>query len=234
MKDDCVELYEQIFNKMVHDNMTEEELDEVALELGKMYLERGIYYKLDLKYCTREEFQNMDEQRQAQIDYFSDDINEERPDEHPTINNMHTRTGKGVKPSQMSLMTCNGEKSALDIAISMVETYRILNPGKSVPVLKFENGDEDRHLLERLVDRIKKQERRQNVESVSYFHDQKSDEFFADEQGQRRYIVPAQTIGQVTVHTPIEHKKEAKRVVASDMRNIEQNINREIEVVEIE
>lgn len=162
--DDTPELYKKIFNNMIHDNMAEDEIDEVALELGKLYLERGICYKLHLKHCTREEFQNMNEQEQAQIDYFSDDINEENG-KPMTINNMHTRTGRGVKTSQMSLTTCNGKKSALDIAISMVEAYRILNPGKSVPVLKFKNGDEDRHLLEMLVD--KEQERRHNAEMQS-------------------------------------------------------------------
>lgn len=161
VSDDRPELYEQIFTDMVHDNMSEEELTEVALALGKLYLERGIYYKLDLKHCTREEFQNMDAQEQDEIDYFSDDINEERPDEHPAINNMHTRTGRGVKPSQMTLMTTGGKKSALDIAVSMSEAYKELNQGKSLPVLEHKNGSKDRPLLEMLVTRIKEKSTQQ-------------------------------------------------------------------------
>ena len=98
----------------------------------------------------------------------------------------------------------------------MVENYRKLNPGKSVPVLKFKEGSEDKNFLETLVNRIK------NAETVSYFHDQKSDEFFEDEQGQRRYIVPAQVIGKATVHTPLEQKQEAERVGESDMRDVRQ------------
>lgn len=43
VSDDRPELYEQIFADRVHDNMSEEELTEVALALGKLYLERGIY-----------------------------------------------------------------------------------------------------------------------------------------------------------------------------------------------
>lgn len=155
LKDDSPELYEQIFTDMVHDDMSEKELNEVAIALGKMYLERGIYYKLDLKHCTKEEFQNMDEHEQDEIDYFSDDINEEKPDEHPAINNMHTRTGRGVKTSQMTLMSTDGKKTALDIAISMSEAYKALNPGKSLPVLEHKNGSKDRPLLEMLVIRIK-------------------------------------------------------------------------------
>ena len=53
-----------------------------------------------------------------------------------------------------------------------------------------------------------------------WFHDQKSDEFFEDEQGQRRYIVPAQVIGKATVHTPLERKKEAEEVGTKDMKEI--------------
>lgn len=161
MKDDSPELYEQIFANMVHDNMSEKELAEVALALGKLYLERGIYYKLDLKHCTREEFQNMNAQEQDKIDYFTDDINEERPDEHPLISNMHTKSGRGVKPSQMALMTANGKKSALDIALSMCDAYRTLHPGKSLPVLEYKNGSKDRPLLEMLFTRMKEKSTQQ-------------------------------------------------------------------------
>ncbi len=162
LKDDSLELYEKIFTDMVHDDMSEEELDEVALALGKLYLERGIYYKLDLKHCTREEFRNMDDQDKDEIDYFSNDINEERPSEQPMISNMHTRSGRGVKPSQMTLMTSDGKKSALDIAISMSEFYKALNPDKSLPVLEFDNGKKDRPLLEMLVTRIKEKSTQQS------------------------------------------------------------------------
>ena len=65
-------------------------------------------------------------------------------------------------------------------------------------------------------------DRRKEFEDVSFFHDQKSTEFIKDEQGQRRYIVPAQTIGKATVHTTLEKKQEAQRVGAIDMREIEQ------------
>ena len=154
LKDDSPELYEQIFNDMVHDNMSDKELDDVAIALGKMYLERGIYYKLDLKHCTREEFQEMSESEKNEIDYFSNDINEERPDETPAINNMHTRTGRGIAPNQMALMTKEGSKSALDIAISMSEVYRKLHPEQSLPVLVHKNGNKDKPLLEILVARL--------------------------------------------------------------------------------
>lgn len=155
LSDDKLEEYEKIFSRKVHENMTEEELTDVALDLGKLYFENGIYYKLDLKHCTKEEFDNMDETRQDEIDYFSDDINEERPDEHPAINNMHTRTGRGVRPDQMTLMTSDGSKSAFDVILSMSETYRELNPNKPLPVLAHKDGKKDRPLLDALVDRFK-------------------------------------------------------------------------------
>lgn len=158
LKDDSPELYEQIFNQMVYDNMSQDEKKQAAIALGKLYLERGIYYKLNLKYSTREEFENMLADEQDEIDYFSNDINEERPDEHPTINNMHTRTGRGVKPSQMSIMTTNGKRTALDIAISMSEYYKDLYPGEHLPVLEYKNGSKDLPLLEMLVDRQKEQD----------------------------------------------------------------------------
>lgn len=161
LKDDSPELYEQIFTDMVHDDMSQEESIEVALALGKLYLERGIYYKLDLKHCTREEFQEMNESEKDEIDYFSNDINEERPEEQPTINNMHTRTGRGVKPSQMTLMTSDGRKSALDIAVSMSEFYKKLNPEKSLPVLEHKNGSKDKPLLEMLVARLQEKSTQQ-------------------------------------------------------------------------
>lgn len=154
LKDDNPELYEQIFDDMVHENMSQEELTDTALELGKLYLDRGIYYKVDLKHCTKEEFQEMNEQEQDEIDYFSNDINEERPDERPTINNMHTRTGRGIKPSQMTLILSNGKESALEIAISMSEFYKTLNPGKPLPVLEFKDGTKDKPLLEILASKI--------------------------------------------------------------------------------
>lgn len=161
LKDDAPELYEHIFNDMVHDDMSEEELDNVAIELGKLYLERGIYYKLDLKCCTREEFEKMSSSKKDEIDYFSNDINEERPDEQPTINNMHTRTGKGVNPLKMTLMTSNGSKSALDIAVSMSDFYKTLHPEQSLPVLEYKNGSKDRPLLEILITRIKEKSTQQ-------------------------------------------------------------------------
>ena len=161
LKDDSPELYEQIFNDMVHDNMSEKELDDVAIALGKIYLERGIYYKLDLKHCTREEFQEMSETEKEEIDYFSNDINEERPDETPAINNMHTRTGRGVAPTQMTLMTKEGSKSALDIAVSMSEFYKKLHPEQFLPVLEHKNGSKDKPLLEMLVSRLQEKSRQQ-------------------------------------------------------------------------
>lgn len=161
LKDDSPELYEQIFNDMVHDDMSKEELDDVAIALGKTYLERGIYYKLDLKHCTKEEFQEMSESERNKIDYFSNDINEERPDETPTINNMHTRTGRGIAPTQMTLMTNAESKSALDIAVSMSEFYKNLNPDKSLPVLKYKNGKEDKPLLEMLITRLQEKDTQQ-------------------------------------------------------------------------
>lgn len=161
LKDDSPELYEQIFNNMVHDDMSEEELNEVAIALGKIYLERGIYYKLDLNHCTREEFQEMSESERNGIDYFSNDINEERPNENPTINNMHTRTGRGVTPTQMTLITSEGSKSALDIAISMSEFYKKLHPEQPLPVLEYKNGTKDRPLLEMLIARLREKSTQQ-------------------------------------------------------------------------
>lgn len=155
LSDDNLEEYERIFNENVHENMTEEELTFVALSLGKLYFENGIYYKLDLNYSTREEFDNMHKTSQDEIDYFSDDINEERPDEHPALSNMHTRTGRGVRPDKMTLMTSNGSKSALGVIISMAEKYRSLNPNKPLPVLVHKDGKKDRPLLDILVDRYK-------------------------------------------------------------------------------
>jgi len=158
LKDDSPELYEQIFTDMVHPDMSPEDLNEVALALGKLYLERGIYYKLDLRHCTREEFQAMDELAKNEIDYLSDDMNEERPNEHPTINNMHTRSGRGIQPNQMALITANGRKSTLDIAVCMAEFYQVQHPGKALPVLEFSDGEKDQPLLEMLVTRIRRKD----------------------------------------------------------------------------
>ena len=74
---------------------------------------------------------------------------------------MHTRTGRGVKPSQMTLMTTRGRKSALDIAVRMSEAYKESNQGKSLPVLEHKNGSKDRPLLEMLVTRMKKKSTQQ-------------------------------------------------------------------------
>lgn len=189
ISDDSPELYEQIFNEKVHDNMSEEELTEAALALGKLYLERGIYYKLDLKYCTREEFESMSARQQDEIDYFSDDINEERPDEHPEINNMHTRTGRGIAPEQMILMTANGSKSALDIAISMSEVYKALNPGEALPVLEYRRGGKDRPLLELLVEKVKEERanktEEKNVSQDSNFISALKSKTYSDEEAIR-------------------------------------------------
>lgn len=55
---------------------------------------------------------------------------------------------------------------------------------------------------------------------IAEFYDQKSAEFFEDEQGQRRYIVTAQRIGKATVHTPIQQKQEAEEIGTRDMKEI--------------
>lgn len=158
ISDDKPELYEQILKTMTYKNMTKTDLTEVAIALGKLYLERGIYYKLDLKYSTKEEFENMSPNEQNEIDYFSNNINEERPNQYATINNMHTRTGRGVRPSQIAIMTANGKKTALDIAISMSEYYKSLHPGEHLPVLERQDGSKDLPLLEMLIDRQKEQD----------------------------------------------------------------------------
>ena len=69
----------------------------------------------------------------------------------------------------------------------------------------------------------------QNAEDISFFHDQKFDEFFEDEQGQRRYIVTTQAIGKATVNTPIEQKQEAERVGASNIKRIQELEDEQIE-----
>ena len=66
-----------------------------------------------------------------------------------------------MKPSQMALMTANGKKSALDIALSMCDAYRTLHPGKSLPVLEYKNGSKDRPLLEMLFTRMKEKSTQQ-------------------------------------------------------------------------
>ncbi len=69
----------------------------------------------------------------------------------------------------------------------------------------------------------------QNAEKISLFHNQKSDEFFEDKQGQRRYIVTTQAIGKATVNTPIEQKQEAERVGASNIKRIQELEDEQIE-----
>ena len=197
LKDDSPELYEQIFKDMIHENMSDQELDNVAMALGKLYLERGIYYKLDLKHCTKEEFEKMSELEKDEIDYFSNDINEERPDEHPAINNMHTRTGRGVNPSKMKLMTSGRNESALDIAVSMGEFFKSLHPEQSLPVLEHKDGSKDKPLLEMLIQRIKEQE-----QSVTFSEQQ---------------------IGKTTVNTPTTKKSEAQKQVARDEQTLQQD-----------
>lgn len=157
--DDNIELYKQTLISILHNNKSEKNLTEAVLALGKLYFERGIFYKLNLKHCTKEEFQNMSEQEQNQIDYFSDDIDEETHNQHHSIHNMHTRIGKGIKPSQMELITADGKKSALDIIISMSEKYMELNPGKSLPVLEYGNGQKDIPLLEMLISQTKEKKK---------------------------------------------------------------------------
>lgn len=194
LEDDSPELYEQIFNDMVHEDMTEQELDNVAIALGKLYLERGIYYKLDLNHCSKERFEEMSEAEKDEIDYLDNDINEERPDEHPSINNMHTRTGRGVKPSKMKLMTNSGNKTALDIAVSMGEFYKLLHPEQALPVLEHKNGSKDKPLLEMLIQRIKEKE--------------------------QLIIFSEQQIGKTTVNTPTQKKGEAQKQVTRDEQEI--------------
>lgn len=172
LRDDSPELYEEIFNEMMHDNMSKKECEEVGIALGKLYLERGIYYKLNLSSSTKEEFENMSEEDKEKVDYLLDDINEERPDEHMTINNMHTRSGKGVPSEKMALMNVNGKKSSLDIVIGMAEYFRSQNPGKPLPVIEYKNGKKDKPLLENLVDRLQEKDKentsmRKLIEDVS-------------------------------------------------------------------
>ena len=54
---------------------------------------------------------------------------------------------------QMILMTNNGRMNALSVAMKMVEKYRELHPGKTLPVLVQRSGYKDRPLLETLYNR---------------------------------------------------------------------------------
>lgn len=130
LSDDKPELYEKIFEEKVQDEMSESEMAEATLALGELYLQRGVYYKLDLKHSTREEFENMTLEEQEKIDYLIDDVNEEKEGETHTINNMHTRTGRAVKPEQMARIAVDGNSSALDVVISMSDYYREMNREK--------------------------------------------------------------------------------------------------------
>lgn len=152
LKDDEPKLYKKIFDEMVHDNMTEEEKIEAAIALGNLYSERGIFYKLDLNHATREEFERMTDDEKEDIDYLSDDINEERPDEQMTINNMHTRAGRSVAKEQMSLIGVDGNESAFEIAMKMCEYYT-KNINSELPVLKSKKGNEDKNILKEVYKR---------------------------------------------------------------------------------
>ena len=66
---------------------------------------------------------------------------------------MHTRSGRGIRPDQMILMTNSGKASALGVAMKMVEKYKELHPGKPLPVLVQRSGYKDRSLLEKLYER---------------------------------------------------------------------------------
>ncbi len=155
LADDNVDIYQQFFDEMVHDDMSEEEIEEVALNLGTLYLSRNIYYQLNLEHCTSEEFKNMTLEEQEEIDYLQENINTENLEQADNIHNMHTRGGRSIRKNQMELMTIDGSDSALDIVLAMVERYYVLNQDKSLPVLKRQDGSNDKELLSKLANRAK-------------------------------------------------------------------------------
>lgn len=143
-KDDDLEEYEQMFKEGIHRKMTEQEIDDLALKLGKRYFERGIYYKCDLEGTTKSEYENLPQEEKANIDYLVDDINEENGKTH-RINNMHTIIGKGIPKEKLSLLTSNGSESALDVIMDMCNYYKKTHPNEKLPILK---DSDDKHLLD--------------------------------------------------------------------------------------
>ena len=59
------------------------------------------------------------------------------------------------------------------------------------------------------------------AEIISFFHDQKSDDFFEDVQT-GRYSIPEQQIGKATINTPTKIKDEAREQIVREEQQIEQ------------
>lgn len=166
IKDDKnYEDFKRVFEENVHENMSEEELNTLAMDLAYLYFKNSIYYKCNLEQSTVEEYKKMTPEEQKKIDYLIDDINEEKPDKKHTINNMHTISGKGIPTEKMELMTVKGEKSGMDVILEMCDAYKELHPGEHLPVLVFKRDEQgnvlkaDRPILEMLAERLREKQR---------------------------------------------------------------------------
>lgn len=151
-RDDSPELYQQIIDEKSYSEISVEDAKDITLDLGKLYLERGHYYKLNLKSCDKEEFEKMSDKEKNEIDYLNDDINEETKRKMP-IYNMHTRVGRSVNVDQMALLeTDDGKSTALDVVMKMCEYYKEMY-NKQLPVMR--SGDyADTNFLEDLYARV--------------------------------------------------------------------------------
>ena len=132
-------------------------------ELQMIALNSRIYYIVDLKGTTREEYEKIPQEEKEKMDYLSDDYNEEYfkkdesgnktiPDPKHLVNpaNMHTITGKHIGIEKIKKIVNDDGKTAtvFEVAMVLCDKYKEFYQGKELPAYVNGDGSKDENFLE--------------------------------------------------------------------------------------
>lgn len=126
-----------LINELV--KYSEGEIEELAYKIIYNDYKNMVYLKLDLKGCTKEEY-NLNPDKYKDVDYFEDEINDEMdtPVEH---RNMQTRNFHGISNSKIKLVRGN----ANDVISSMYFKYKEIYPERPlceiIPGMEYNEKD---------------------------------------------------------------------------------------------
>lgn len=147
-------LYERKTGDYVHNSENNKEIQpEIANEIFvtvKKILEGHTYYLLGLKGCKRAEYEELSSESKSEIDYLSDDYDEEFFEEDANGNrtipdpnhlvipsNMHTISGQGVSVDKVNRIVYNdgSAMNAFDTLMNLCQKYKELNPDMAFPII---------------------------------------------------------------------------------------------------
>ena len=142
--------------------------------------------------------------------------------------NMNTFLGQPITitPDRIKELTLpNGKNDVLSIVEFLYDRYKEITPQEQQ--VQFDLLDKYMEYVKEKIRNNELQEFNRNtrideIEYISYFHDQKTDTYFQDSQA-GIYSIFEQQIGKATINTPTKIKDKAENQVQRDEQTLQQD-----------